>query len=61
MKEMFKYQIHLTLKHKNLLVILRHSAGCFCEDRNQEKKYQSHMKEGFVFWMREMVKYESYE
>lgn len=50
MKEMFKYQIHLILQYENLLGILKHSAGCFCEDRNQEKKYQSHKKEGFVFW-----------
>lgn len=50
MKEMFKYQIHLTLLCENLLGILRHSAGCSCEDRNQEKKYQACMKERFVFW-----------
>lgn len=50
---MFKYQIHLTLLHENLLGMLRHSAGCFCEDRNQEKKYHSGMKEGFVFWAEE--------
>lgn len=53
MKEMFKYQIHLTLPYKDLLGILRHFAGCFCEDRNQEKKYQSRMKEGFVLWAEE--------
>lgn len=50
---MFKYQIHLTVLCENLLGILRHSAGCFCEDRNQEKKYQPHMKEGFVLWAEE--------
>ena len=30
--------------------ILRHSVGCFHGSRSQEEKYQSCMKDGFVFW-----------